>query len=259
MIIVTVPVHNELNTLKKCIEILIQESEKLKEDFRIIIAEDGSTDGTRNLTKMIKSMDSRITLYTSSRKLGRGMALKRAWSEIDGDIYLFIDADLATDMEFYPELIKSIKNGNDLATGSRYKSGAIVHRPLLRYLVSRLYNKLIRIIYKDGIFDHQIGFKAFSKRLIKSQLNECKSENWFWDTEIIVLSVHRKFKVVEFPVKWEEKKRKRTPIKRLVIDIFIHGIGLIKLKTEMKNCKNKNETYQEINKSQVKNLKNLRS
>lgn len=234
LIVVTVPAHNEAKNLKKCIDLLIQETKKIDDEFLIVIAEDGSTDGTRTIIQNIKAMDSRIICFTSAKKLGRGMALKRAWSKVDGDIYLFIDADLATDMKYYSKLVRSIKNGNDLATGSRYINGAVVHRPLIRYLISKTYNILIRGLYKDGIYDHQIGFKAFSKRLIKSQLNECKSNNWFWDTEIIVLSVYKNFKVIEFPVTWQEKKRKTTSIKRLVMDIVIHGIGIIKLRREIK-------------------------
>lgn len=230
MIIVTVPAHNELKTLKKCVEVLLQETIKLNEDFLIVIAEDGSTDGTNILAKNLKTIDSRIMLFHSEKKLGRGLALKEAWDKIEGDIYVFVDADLATDMSYYPQLISFIKSGYDLATGSRYIKGAEVHRPLLRYFFSKFYNMLIRAAYKDGVYDHQIGFKAFSKRLINDELNQCKSNSWFWDTEIIVRSIYDKYKFIEFPVKWEEKKGNRTPIKRLIMDIIIHGKGLIKLK-----------------------------
>ena len=86
------------------------------------------------------------------------------------------------------------------------------------------------MMYKDQVFDHQIGFKAFSKRLIKDELNNCKSDDWFWDTEIIVRSIHDKYKYVEFPVAWTEKKGKRTSLKRLLSDVMIHGLGMIRLK-----------------------------
>ena len=211
----------------------MQETLKFNEEFSIIIAEDGSTDGTDILAKLLKALDSRIIYFNSTKKLGRGLALKQAWSKIEGDVYVFIDADLATDMRYYPKLINSIREGNDLATGSRYIKGAKVNRPILRDFASRIYNKTIRMIYKDGVFDHQIGFKAFSKRLIKDELDKCTSTNWFWDTEIIVRSIHDNYKFIEFPVEWEEKKGKKTPLKRLISDIIIHGIGLIKLKSSL--------------------------
>ena len=230
MIVVTVPAYNESKNLRKCVEFLLKETLPLKEDFCIVIAEDGSTDGTDVVAKCLEGANSKVIHFHSAQKLGRGLALKRAWNKVDGDIYVFIDADLATNMKYYPQLINSIREGNDLATGSRYIKGAKVNRPFLRDFTSRFYNKLIRMMYKDKVFDHQIGFKAFSKRLIKDELNNCRSNGWFWDTEIIVRSIHKNYKVVEFPVEWKEKQRKNTSLKRLISDVIIHGTGLIRLK-----------------------------
>jgi glycosyltransferase involved in cell wall biosynthesis len=233
LIIVTIPVHNEKKNLRKCVETLLYHTLKLNEEFSIVIAEDGSTDGTDLIAQSLEGMYPNVIHFHYSKKLGRGLALKRAWKKLDGDIYAFIDADLATDMKYFPKLINSIREGNDLATGSRYMKGAKVNRPFLRDFTSRIYNLIIRLMYKDEVFDHQIGFKAFSRRLIEDELDKCKSDNWFWDTEIIVRSIHDKYRYVEFPVEWKEKQRKNTSLKRLVSDIRIHGIGIIKLRNEL--------------------------
>jgi glycosyltransferase AglD len=230
LIVVTVPAYNESKNLRKCVESLLQESLTLNEDFCIVIAEDGSTDGTDIVAKGLEELHPQVIHFHSAQKLGRGLALKQAWSKLEGDIYAFVDCDLATDMKYFPQLINAIREGNDLATGSRYIKGAKVNRPFLRDATSRVYNTLIRMMYKDKVYDHQIGFKAFSKRLIKDELDNCKSDNWFWDTEIIIRSIHDKYKYVEFPVEWEEKKGKRTSMKRLLSDVMIHGLGIIRLK-----------------------------
>ena len=233
MIVVTVPAYNELQNLRKCVESLLHESLTLNEEFRIVIGEDGSTDGTDIVAESLESMHPRVIHFHSAQKLGRGLALKRAWNKLDADIYAFVDCDLATDMKYFPQLINSIREGNDLATGSRYIKGAKINRPFIRDFTSRIYNKLIRMMYKDKVYDHQIGFKAFSKRLIKDEMNNCKSDDWFWDTEIIVRSIHDNYKHVEFPVEWEEKKGKRTSLKRLLSDVMIHGQGIIRLKNTL--------------------------
>lgn len=230
LIVVTVPAHNELKNLRTCVESLQEAGSQLNEDFCIVIAEDGSTDGTDSLAQSLAGMYPNVIHIHSPRKLGRGLALKRAWNKIDGDIYVFVDADLATDMKYFPQLINSIREGNDLATGSRYMKGAKVERPLLRRFASSFYNWLIRVLYKDKVFDHQNGFKAFSKRLIKEEMNKCLSDGWFWDTEIIVRSIHDRYRFVEFPVEWKEKRRTKTPLKRLIKDMMIHGSGIIKLR-----------------------------
>ena len=227
---VTVPACNESKNLRKCVEMLLKVTPRLGEDFRIIIAEDGSTDGTDIIAQELERMYTQVTHLHSPQKLGKGLALKRAFNKVEGDIYAFIDCDLATNMKFFPQLINSIKEGNDLAFGSRYMDGAEADRTVLRDLSSRVYNRLIRILFKDNVFDHQIGFKAFSNRLIKDILNECNSTGWFWDTEILIRSINNNYKIVEFPVEWKEKKSNNGSLK-MVTDVAIQNmIGIIELK-----------------------------
>ncbi len=209
---------------------LLKVTPRLGEDFHIIIAEDGSTDGTDIIAQELERMYTQVTHLHSPQKLGKGLALKRAFNKVEGDIYAFIDCDLATNMKFFPQLINSIKEGNDLAFGSRYMDGAEADRTVLRDLSSRVYNRLIRILFKDNVFDHQIGFKAFSNRLIKDILNECNSTGWFWDTEILIRSINNNYKIVEFPVEWKEKKSNNGSLK-MVTDVAIQNmIGIIELK-----------------------------
>jgi hypothetical protein len=132
-------------------------------------------------------------------------------------------------MSFFPELINYIEEGYDLATGSRYLEGSICRRPFLRKLTSKGYNAIIRFLFSDGVQDHQCGFKAYSKRMVDHILRECKDNDWFWDTETIVLAHRNGFSIKEFPIEWEEKKGKRTPLKRLMKDIWIHGKGTLNL------------------------------
>lgn len=230
MIVVTVPACNESKNLRKCVEMLLKETSRLGEDFRIIIAEDGSTDGTDIIAQELERMYTQVTHLHSPQKLGKGLALKRAFNKVEGDIYAFIDCDLSTNMKFFPQLINSIKEGNDLAFGSRYMDGAEASRTFLRDVSSRVYNKLIRMLFKDNVLDHQIGFKAFSNRLIKDILNECNSTGWFWDTEILIRSIYNNYKIIEFPVEWKEKKNNRGSLK-MVTDVAIQNIiGIIELK-----------------------------
>jgi hypothetical protein len=216
--------------LRKAVETLKREAAMLRDDHRIVIAEDGSTDGTDKIAHELALRDSHVVHIHADRKLGRGLALKNAWSKVEGDVYVFVDCDLATDMKYFPMLVNAIKAGYDFATGSRYIKGATVRRPPLRYLTSKIYNLLIRATFKTGVYDHQMGFKAFSDRLVKDLLSSCESNGWFWDTEIIIRSRQKDYKCIEFPVEWEEKRGNKTPLMRLISDVYIHGKGLIRMK-----------------------------
>jgi glycosyltransferase involved in cell wall biosynthesis len=229
LIVVTIPASNEYKNLQNCVDLLLKESLQLGDDFQIIIAEDGSTDGTDLIATELARLHPRVSHLHSSKQLGKGLALKRAFNKKEADIYAFIDCDLATDMKYFPKLINSIKDGYDLALGSRYIKGANINRMILRDVTSRLYNKLIRILFRDQIFDHQIGFKAFSNRLIKKVLNNVVSNGWFWDTEIIIRSKKSNYRIIEFPVEWHEKMN-GTPHFKMILNVGIQNIiGILRL------------------------------
>jgi glycosyltransferase involved in cell wall biosynthesis len=231
-VIVTIPCYNDSAFIENAVYETQKWMKEINDDYLIIIAEDGSTDNSAEIAKDLALKDSKIIHIHNDSKLGRGRALMNSWSEYDAEIYSYFDCDLATGMCFFPELIHFIENGYDLSTGSRYIDGAKCSRPLLRELSSKGYNLLIRILFSDRVLDHQCGFKAFSNEFVKYLLKKYTFYDWFWDTEAIVIASKNGYKIKEFPVNWEEKKGKRTPIKRLVNDFWIHGKGIIKL---MKN------------------------
>lgn len=228
-IVATLPCHNDAAFLEKAVDAMKKGLVSHGDDYLIVIAEDGSTDDSAELAGILASSDPRIVHIHDEKKLGRGRALMNAWERFDGEIYAYIDCDLATDMSFFPQLIGYIEEGYDLATGSRYVEGAVTTRPFLRGIASKAYNWIIRVVFNDGILDHQCGFKAFSRGMVEHILKENRDGDWFWDTEAIVLARRGGFRLVEFPVAWKEKKGRRTPLKRLLKDIWVHGKGLMAL------------------------------
>ena len=139
---------------------------RITEGFELIIAEDGSTDGSAEFVQEYEQSDTRIHLLHSDERLGRGKALNRAIYEAKGKIVCYYDVDLATDMQHLPELIDAIRKGADIATGSRLMPGSDIIRTGGREIASRSYNFLVRIFLGSKIFDHQCGFKAFNKEHI---------------------------------------------------------------------------------------------
>jgi glycosyltransferase involved in cell wall biosynthesis len=228
-VVATLPCHNDAAFLERAVDTLREGLTSLEDDYIIVIAEDGSTDGSAELAGKLASSDPSIIHVHDDRKLGRGRALMNAWAIFDGEVYAYVDCDLATDMSFFPQMIGYIEEGYDLATGSRYVEGADTKRPFLRGITSKAYNLIIRLVFNDGIRDHQCGFKALSRDMVNHLSVESRHGDWFWDTEAIVLAKRDGFKLVEFPIVWEEKKGSRTPLKRLLNDIWIHGKGLVKL------------------------------
>jgi glycosyltransferase AglD len=197
--------------------------------YRLSIAEDGSTDGTPIIIQDLERENPQLLTATDPLRRGRGYALRQMWKRVDADIYAFTDADLPAGAHAVAEVIQAVRDGADVATGSRYKPGAQLNRPPLRSTVSRVYNWVVRNTFGDGIFDHQCGVKAFSRAALEILLPRCQEDSWFWDTEILVLAKEAGLQIAEIPVAWSELRYDRTQMRRLAKDVCLHAVGYVRL------------------------------
>jgi hypothetical protein len=226
-LVVTLPVYKDAKFLTSTSVMLEEATKPIEENFTLLIAEDGS-DSTAIVNELRWKYDN-IVHFQHDQRLGRGRALREAWKKIQADVYVYVDVDLATDLtkfDAYRNLIL-MQNQFDLVTGSRYIRGSVTNRPMLRSVASVAYNWLVRSLFRTGVKDHQCGFKSFSRRLVECLSVEARSDSWFWDTEAIVLAKRMGFGVKEIPVDWVERKGRRTPVKRLLRDVGLHGKGLL--------------------------------
>ena len=228
-LIVTLPVYKDTSFLGSTVDLLEQATKPISGSFTLLIAEDGSN--SSQLVAQLKKKYPNVVHLQHDQRLGRGKALREAWKSVKGDVYIYVDVDSATDLwEFdaYRNLILMQKDF-DLVTGSRYIRGSVTNRPLIRRLTSKAYNRLVRLLFHTGVHDHQCGFKSFSSPLVERLSVEARSDSWFWDTEVIVLARKMRFRIHEIPIHWTEKKGPRTPLKRLLKDVWLHGSGLLRL------------------------------
>lgn len=228
-VLVTVPVRNEERFIEHCLLRLQGVLSRSPSPSVLSVAEDGSNDRTKEILLEVQRRMPGLLVSTNERALGRGLALRRLWGHVDAEIYAFIDADLATGPDALLQVIDAVRKGADVAVGSRYCPGAKVHRPPLRQVVSRFYNLLCRTVFGGKVMDHQCGLKAFSRRAIRQLLPESQEDSWFWDTEMIALAQRQGLQVVEIPVDWYEYKTRRTSLRRLAKDFWLHGTGLTRL------------------------------
>ena len=143
-----------------------------------------------------------------------------------------MDIDLATDLNHLPQLIRSIiQEGYDLTIGSRLQKESKTERSFLREFISRFYNLLLKIFFGLKIKDYQCGFKAVNQKIVEKIVPLIKNNNWFFDTELIILSHKNNYKIKEIPVKWVEKRDKKRKSKVKIIKTAWEDIkGIIRLK-----------------------------
>jgi glycosyltransferase involved in cell wall biosynthesis len=219
------PVYNDRTSLEMAIPRSLETLSGITDSFELIIAEDGSTDGSAEFVREQAHNDARIRLEHNDERQGRGRALTRAMGLAKGDIVCYYDVDLATDMAYLSELIQCIRDGYDIATGSRLLPESRVMRSEKREIPSRVYNWLVRVVLGSTLRDHQCGFKSFRRERVTPLLPSIRATHWFWDTEVLVRAQKRGLRVREFPVRWQEGRGTTVRVK----DIFSMGKAIFGL------------------------------
>ncbi len=210
---VVIPVLNEAHVLERSIRTVHDFlSERVPYRWRIVIAENGSTDGTMDVAQRLRgTMPSVHTVAIGQR--GRGRALRVSWTESDADVVSYTDVDLSTELEALPRLFRAvIEERYDLAVGSRLAPGARTTRSWRRQIISLAYNRLLRLALGVRFSDAQTGFKAVTREVVERVLPLVEDQSWFLDTELLVLSERLGYRIADVPVTWVEDDDSRVRI-----------------------------------------------
>jgi len=214
-----IPVYNEEHVLAASVTTLHAFlTEHLPYDWRIIIADNASIDGTLQVAEQLKDQFARVDFIHLDQK-GRGRALRKAWLGSSADVVSYMDVDLSTEIEAYPALIRAItEQGYDVATGSRLARGAHTTRSFKREFISRVYNLIIKAVMWTKFSDAQCGFKAISRRAADSLVPLVQDNEWFFDTELLVIAEKKGYRVKDLPVKWIEDPDTRVKLGKTISD-----------------------------------------
>ena len=211
---IVIPVYNEEHSLPACIERLVPFCAEALDgyEWRVVVADNGSADGTLGAAqRLVAEHGDRLSVIHLDAK-GRGRALKRAWSESGADIRAYMDVDLSTDLGHLCPLVDAVRDGSAVATGSRLKRGARTTRSVKRETVSRVYNVIIRAAFWSSFTDAQCGFKAVSRRAAEDLLPLVRDNDWFFDTELLLLAERNGYPIADIPVRWEEDPDTRVKV-----------------------------------------------
>jgi uncharacterized membrane protein YbhN (UPF0104 family) len=226
---VVLPAYNEADTIEHTIEVTLETLASFLPAgaFEVVVAEDGCDDRTPEIAARMARADGRVRHVHGDERLGRGGALERAFRASDGDVLVYFDTDLATDMQHLEELVESVRReGYDVATGSRRMPGNEQERDPERGVASTGFNALVRLFLRSPMYDHQCGFKAFDREVLFDLLTDVEDDHWFWDTEVLVRAQRAGYDVREFPVEWEPKGDTTVD---LVRDVFGMGSQILRL------------------------------
>jgi glycosyltransferase involved in cell wall biosynthesis len=187
-------------------------SNHLRYKWRIIIADNGSTDGTAAIGGRLAEERAEVSCFHLKQR-GRGRALRYAWMQSSADIVCYMDVDLSTELEALPRAIHTVvAEGYDLVVGSRLMRSSRIHRSLQREIISRIYNLFVKALLFTRFSDAQCGFKAVTREVVERIVPQVKDQGWFFDTELLVLAERQGYRIKDIPVAWIEDTDSRVKI-----------------------------------------------
>lgn len=200
---VIIPVYNEEQDLAASVMRLNSFLEQtFPYDYQVVIADNASTDATLEIAQRLAARHEHIRVVHLDAK-GRGRALRQVWLASTADVVAYMDVDLSTDLKALLPLVAPLISGHsDIAIGSRLSRGSRVVRGPKREFISRSYNLILKASLGASFSDAQCGFKAMRREVADQLLPLVEDNNWFFDTELLVLAERAGLRIHEVPVDW---------------------------------------------------------
>lgn len=193
---VVIPVYNEKSTIREIVDLVLEQPEV----DEIVLVDDFSTDGTREILRTMEGRD-KLTILFHPRNRGKGAALRTGFAAASRDIVLIQDADMEYDPSDYPHLLAPIRMGRaDAVFGSRFLGGP--HRVLYfwHYLANRFLTLFSNMLTGLNLTDMEVCYKVFRREVIQDMHLIC--DRFGIEPELTAKLAKRRARVYEVPVSY---------------------------------------------------------
>lgn len=192
---VIIPAYNE----RPYVEEVIQRVQAVDFNKEVIVVDDGSTDGTREVLSKLEAEEGIRVVY-HERNRGKGAAIRTALEHVTGDLVIIQDADLEYDPDDYPDLLAPFDKGRcDVVYGTRLVRGKAQRVHLFwHYVGNKFLTTVTNILFNATLSDMETGYKVFRTDLLKS-LN-LKANRFDIEPEVTAKILKRRCRVYEVPI-----------------------------------------------------------
>ena len=191
---VIIPVYNEVQNIRE----ILKRVQATGLPWEIVIIDDGSTDGTRDILKELDGKDS-IRVILHEKNQGKGAAVRTGFASAKGDVFLIQDADLEYDPRDYPAILKPIEEGiADVVYGSRFLGAARRSTMFWHMIANKLLTLATNILYNNILTDMETGYKVFRREVLDGITIHSNSFNF--EPEFTAKILKKKVRIFEVPI-----------------------------------------------------------
>jgi len=223
---VVIPCYNEEQRLPRTIEQIERFLDGRGESYELILVDDGSTDGTRQIMDAAAERNPAVQIEALARNRGKGRALAEGVAVARGMKVLITDADLSTPIEELDKLEAALAAGAGAAIASRAVKGSRVEvsQPIYRVLMGKVFNLIVQAVLLPGIWDTQCGFKLFRADIARDAFAHLTTDGFGFDPEVLYRVKRRGVRIAEVPVVWRNSAPTKVSAIRSSLDMLRHVV-----------------------------------
>jgi dolichyl-phosphate beta-glucosyltransferase len=224
---IVVPAYNEQDRLGPTIRAYLSHCREHRIEAELIVVDDGSLDGTSALVERLAAEYPELRLIRLAENRGKGYAVRTGVVNARGKLVLFADADAATPMSELERLVAAIREGADIAIGSREVAGpgVQVRARLYRRVMGRVFHFLVETLTVRTIKDTQCGFKLFRGPVAHDLFSRMRMTGFSFDVELLMMAQRRGYRIAEVPVNWVHQPGSKVNLAvdsaRMARDLFV--------------------------------------
>jgi dolichyl-phosphate beta-glucosyltransferase len=208
---IVIPAYNEQARIGNALTEVLRCVHERDWHAEILVVNDGSADRTASIVEEFAQLHPEVRLLNNDRNRGKGFSVRQGVLHAVGEIVMFTDADLSAPMEEAELLFTALRQGADIAIGSRWleRNRQTLKQPLYRQFFGRCFNAITRLVMGLPFADTQCGFKAFRRPVAQKIFQLQRIERWGFDPELLFIALKRGYKIQEVPVTWGHDERSR--------------------------------------------------